>query len=135
MGEDAGPRPQGITFEINSDVGVQLAHQLGCRAVGKGLHLDESVKTALEPGPLRLAVIYAVGEAVDFKTAAVMAFNQVGNEMGGRVGMIIRRNIVPIEPSVKCRLKVAVSALGDAMVCTSKLSTGAPARKRSRSMK
>ena len=78
-----------MALQIDEDVNAVGGDALGGVGVGEVLHVDETVERSGQPAPHRTAVIGADRVAEDRPATAIVFFNQLGDQPGGRVSVEI----------------------------------------------
>ena len=91
--QDFRPRPMGMAFQIDQDVDVVGPDARRGVAVRQRIDVGEAVESRNQPRAHAAARIGAIGVAVDLEAVAVVALDQFGDQISGRVVVKIRRQI------------------------------------------
>ena len=90
MRQDSRPAIGRMAFQIDCDVDAKLVDERGGRVVAVRPHVVKPVERRDDARPRRAAVVRAVGNSEHLEAGAIMALEQLGDQVGGRVLVKIR---------------------------------------------
>ena len=99
QGEDAGPHALGVALEVDEDVDAVGADALGGGLVGEGADGDEVIQSRQQAAAHRAVVVGTAGIGEEFEPRAVVAFEQLGDKIGGGVLVVVCGEVAEAQPA------------------------------------